>query len=178
MLDIVGWLKKLVVSFGGAQAVSDVSGDTITEVLDELNTAVENGGGGGGGGGNTGYTVTFSQDASENWVSDKTVSEILAAIEAGKKPDCIIEFGGDSYAHGTLSCDTSSEGVLVFASSIPFDDIVSSFCFRGIATQGGDVWQPIIGYNAPECDTDDIGKVLGVVSDGEGGAKVDWVTPT
>lgn len=138
--------------------------------------------GAGSGGTDAGiFNVSFSQDASENWIADKTIEEIIAARSANQFVTCTIEIAQGIFGFGILASEASAEGGISFSASIPFESQITAFCMRGYESGEANVWEPIIGYTAPSFDgdsEDDVGKRVEIVADGDGGAKIEWVSAT
>lgn len=83
---IVDKLKKIVTTLGGSYTAKD---DTVSELLEKINTAFENGGGGGGGGSALPVYVPFTLniDGGTDTISVTTTaifSDVKAAVVAKK----------------------------------------------------------------------------------------------
>lgn len=115
-MTIVNALKKITTTLGGSYTAKD---NTISKLLDKINTAFENGGGGGSGGGDivrVPFTLTVTQEGLSGG-TDADFAETLAARSNGKiiVAAATLDFGGGMYQYldGLMSgADAGGDSVL------------------------------------------------------------------
>ena len=122
------------------------------------------------------FTTTFTNNQG-TWEADKSISDIISAWQAGKICDCVVVLAQDTYGLGILADVVVAENSVVFNSILALEGPQVAL-LQGFIVGATDVWlDPMIRDVVPAYTVDDIGKFLGVVSDGDGGAKTVWATP-
>lgn len=143
----------------------------IPDVIDALSKITENGGG------VKRFTTTFTNNQG-TYEADNSISDIISAWQAGKICDCVIVMAQDTYGLGIIADVVIAENSVVFNSILATDAGPQVALIQGCIEGATDVWlDPVIRDVVPAYTVDDIGKFLGVVSDGDGGATVGWASP-
>ena len=185
MKTTVEALKDLFKKLGGSN-FGDTN--TIPDAIDKVTTVATSGGGGAdlpaaGAAGNVltsdgedwvsaapVYAVAFTLGESGISVTGGvTISNIFAAYTSGKAITASIDFGG--VPAELKLCATSQTKAVFFGVYYDAEDSTASqFIVYGTHRSDADTWDWVPIELLPTIDADDIGKILGVVSDGEDGA--------
>lgn len=117
------------------------------------------------------FTITFIRDiTNETWTVDKTCAELVTAIEAGIKVDCVYKTTDTMSSHLNLmqinyDIDGSCRSVR-FQSSTMFLDDVNKIIVLGLNSDDEIIFDIYDDYLLPIISIEDNGKVMSVV-DGE-----------